>query len=207
MEMSEEKLLKEAVVLCLDNAEQYHKDAEILVAFRSYGHALALTVLGEEELAKAIIYYLWSEDLLPEHFISYLEKKQYGHIDEQAWAKGLTISYEIIELGEHIREAIEKRERIRTQDFISLPRLFDKKSNVLKFKTLQKNKERGFYVDFNTEKMKFLSPSSLKKDMVERYLSETKNRFEFLKPFLSLSLTPSEKKIIKAQLKDLLDLQ
>ena len=110
--MSEEKLLKEAVKLCLDNAEQYHKDAEILVALRSYGHALALTVLGEEELSKAIIYYLRSEGLLPENFRLHLDKKQYGYLDEQAWAKGLTISYKIVELGESIRKSIEKSVRI-----------------------------------------------------------------------------------------------
>jgi AbiV family abortive infection protein len=36
----------------LENAEQYLKDAEILIAFRSYGHAYGLVVLGEEEFGK-----------------------------------------------------------------------------------------------------------------------------------------------------------
>lgn len=46
------KLLKEAVKLCLDNAEQFIKAGELLINNRSYGHAFALAVLGEEEADK-----------------------------------------------------------------------------------------------------------------------------------------------------------
>lgn len=59
----EEKLLRKIALLSLTNAEQYVKDAEFLVRKRSYGHAFALAVLGEEELAKAVMYYLCAEGI------------------------------------------------------------------------------------------------------------------------------------------------
>jgi AbiV family abortive infection protein len=40
------------------------KDAEILHKFKSNRHALALTVLSDVELGKAVIYHLWSKGLI-----------------------------------------------------------------------------------------------------------------------------------------------
>ncbi|MGB7533259.1 MAG: AbiV family abortive infection protein [Halobacteriota archaeon] len=46
--------LKDAVELCLENAEQYIKDAELLIGSSSFGHAYAFGVLAYEELGKAV---------------------------------------------------------------------------------------------------------------------------------------------------------
>jgi len=49
------KELENGVNLCLDNAEQYIKDAELLRKNSSFGHAYALGVLAYEELGKAVM--------------------------------------------------------------------------------------------------------------------------------------------------------
>jgi AbiV family abortive infection protein len=46
--------LKDAVELCLENAEQYIRDAELLIESSSFGHAYAFGVLAYEELGKAV---------------------------------------------------------------------------------------------------------------------------------------------------------
>lgn len=71
-----------------------------------------------------------------------------------------------------------------------------------RFATLQEDKNKGLYVDFDFEKKELTSPKSLKKDEVEKYLSQVKSRFEFVKPLLTMSFTPSEKKLAKAQLRE-----
>lgn len=43
---------------CLENVNQYVKDAIILKDRRSYGHAFALAVIGQEELSKSLVYFL-----------------------------------------------------------------------------------------------------------------------------------------------------
>ena len=58
--------LSEASKSCLANAKQYVKDAELLFSTNSYGHALALTVLCDIELGKAVIYHLCSKKLITE---------------------------------------------------------------------------------------------------------------------------------------------
>lgn len=46
--------LKDAVELCLGNAEQYIKDAEMLIESSSFGHAYAFGILAYEEMGKAV---------------------------------------------------------------------------------------------------------------------------------------------------------
>jgi AbiV family abortive infection protein len=54
----------QACQLCIDNAEQYLKDAKVLKDIESYGHSLALATLGIEELSKAHLYHLVSQDVI-----------------------------------------------------------------------------------------------------------------------------------------------
>jgi len=43
---------------CLENADQYAKDATTLKESGSYGHALALAMIGQEEASKALFYFI-----------------------------------------------------------------------------------------------------------------------------------------------------
>ena len=74
--------LSEASKLCLDNAKQYVSDAGLLFSAKSYGHALALTILSDIELGKAVMYHLCSkgmvtEDILPPTFLPNFIEKDY----------------------------------------------------------------------------------------------------------------------------------
>ena len=211
-----EKLLKEAAKLCLDNVEQYHKDAELLVKSKSYGHAFALAVLSEEELVKALMYHMFSAGILPRHYELYLRKRLDSHLYKQAMAFGRTISNRLVELFHSIRKSVgrqadngfEKRGITPKQMFEKMtPELVGKIRNDLeRFSTLQDDKEKAMYVDFDFDRKELSSPNSLKKEEVEEYLHQAKSRFDFLKPFLSISFTPSEKKVAEAQLREFVKL-
>lgn len=206
-ERTSEKILEEAVQLCFDNAEQFIKDAEVLVDNRSYGHAFALVVLGEEETVKAMMYSLFSEGLLPEHYELYLKKRLDSHLHKQAWAGALTFAYRMIGLAQSLWKSSREQEgsttRRKFEEMTSELKVITK-GDLERFKTLQEDKEKGLYVDLDFERKELSSPKSLGKDEVERYLSQAKLRFEFAKSTVrSIShLSPSEKEIGKAQIKE-----
>jgi len=52
----QEVFLRKVAKESMRNAEQFIDDAEALLRKKSYGHAFALAVLGEEEMAKGIMY-------------------------------------------------------------------------------------------------------------------------------------------------------
>lgn len=210
-----EKRLKEAVILCLENAEQYYQDAEILVAIRSYGHAFALTVLGEEEFGKAMIYYLFSQnlfpkDLLSEPFKSYLKKGQYGTLGKQYLAMGYALISGLDELVKDIVESIEMtRTRKKLETTIrgqNASKLAEKiRIGLDQFQKLQNKKESGLFVDFDVMN-EISSPNLFKKSEVKEYLHQAKNRLELYKPFITLSLTPSQKSIVITHLKKIMNI-
>lgn len=199
------KLLKEAVQLCLDNVEQYIKDAQLLVENGSYGHAFALTVLGEEELSKAYIYYTCSEGLLPENFVKRVGRTRESHIRKQAIVATLTMTYKIVELMKGIVKSsweqaggdLEKRGKIARKKLkATVENLRKNKDNFYKFlerfATLEEDKEMGLYVDVNIAQGVLSSPKSLEKDKVEKHLAQVKKLFEFTRPLLMLTIPPSE---------------
>ena len=81
--MSQNLYLK-ARSACVENVEQYIKDAKKLIEIESYGHAYALLIIGQEELGKAFAYHtigtpkISSDDL--EHYIKMHTKKTQAHI-------------------------------------------------------------------------------------------------------------------------------
>jgi len=115
-----QRLLEEAVESCSENAEQYLKDAEILIAFRSYGHAYGLVVLAEEEFGNAVIYHLCSIGLLPAHLSpeplsSYIKNGMYEELAKQTWTMGLAISSSIDMLIDSTEKSLEIHARTRAQ--------------------------------------------------------------------------------------------
>ena len=49
----------------LDNAKLWIKDAEILMVNSSFGHAYSLLVIADEEVSKANVCWLVSENMIP----------------------------------------------------------------------------------------------------------------------------------------------
>jgi AbiV family abortive infection protein len=48
----------DCIYLAIENAEQYLKDSRYLVKKKSYGHATSLAILGQEECAKSLRYFI-----------------------------------------------------------------------------------------------------------------------------------------------------
>lgn len=215
------KILREAVKECLDNVEQFIKDADVLIINSSYGHAFALTVLAEEELVKAFICHICAEGILPLSYELWWRKRFTNHLIKQACAFGLALSCRLVELVQSIRKLIEEQvgEDFEKRRYLARQKLKEFGDNIRKqaiskrgemyqfvqqFKTLQRDKEKGFYVDINFEDETLSSPKSVKKDEVVSYLNQVKSRLEFVKPFFVWSLTPTEKKLARAQLREAL---
>lgn len=223
IEMTEESIpqrfLRKAVQACLDNVEQYIKDAQLLVENGSYGHGFAFAVLGEEELSKAWIYHMCSEGLLSISFIKKVGKTRHSHIRKQVMAGTLALTYKFIEFFKGIVESSweEGGEDVRKRFEIARKELKEKTDDIRKNKekyrhrffqsferiaTLEEDKERGLYVDVKVEEGVLSSPKSLEKDMVEKHLAHVKDTFEFLKPLLMLTLPPSERERAKVMIKE-----
>ena len=184
-----ERVLKDAVELCVNNAERFINDAILLLDNGSYGHAFALAVLAEEEFAKGCAYYASSEGILPKDFLKEVGRTRDSHIMKLAIGLGIMRAH----------EQIVMKKTVGDMNFEKLAE---------RVKALQKNKERGLYVDVDLEKEVLSSPDSLKKGEVEKYLSELKVVFEAAKPYLALPLllTQSQRKLVKAFMEKLVSL-
>jgi AbiV family abortive infection protein len=168
-----EKLLRKIALLSLTNSEQYVKDAEFLVKKRSYGHAFALAVFGEEELAKAVMYYLCAEGIFG--IDGKWRKNSLRHVGKQRFAFGIAFLYEIILTVEEAMDFAQKKAKRNAARF---KQIFEKKiaeilqkeqklfaskhgdiyEHLKPFEELQKKRERTMYVEANFQKMKVTSP-------------------------------------------------
>lgn len=103
--MNKQELLTQASDSCLENATKLIKDADLLFAFKSYGSALALVTIGNEEVGKAVIYKLLSygfitEESLPNNFRQYLDEENYQALASQSCWMGLALASCAQEFGE-----------------------------------------------------------------------------------------------------------
>lgn len=204
-----EKLLKEAVQLCLDNVEQYIKDAQLLVENGSHGHAFALAVLSEEELSKAFIYYMCSEELLPNDLVKRVGRTRGSHMRKQGIALTLILVSKVSEIMQSIvkssleqaGENTEKRKQIAYKKLKEIMDNMKKHKDIFDFleqdPTFQEDKEKGLYVDVNIEQGILTSPKSLEKDKAEKQLAQIKKIFELTKPLLKLTFPSSAKEYLK----------
>jgi AbiV family abortive infection protein len=209
---NKERLLKKAVQSCVNNVEQYFKDAHLLLENGSYGHAFAFTVLGEEELSKAYIYNECSEGFLPEDIVAKMGKGSRSHMRKQLLAATLVPSFGIVKFFQELADTCaEGAKGDRSKYFQALNReLKDKEKIEERFTRMmqlikrmaasEEDKQNGLYVDVKLEEGVLKSPESLKKQTVEERLAQAEELFQFMRPFLMLTLTSSERQYVKAQL-------
>ena len=219
MEIDDIPFLRAAIKSSLENSEQLHRDAEVLCATKSYCHAYALALMSEEEFGRAVIYHLISENLfvgefLPKKLKSYLIDGQYEELAKQASTMGLVIVTNIEEMIAHMMKVSYNHSQSRLKNNSKMSEnnndqnLRDTEFNFInkirieyaKFNTLHCAKERNFYVTFDFKNRKISTPDSVGKKEIEKYLVETKNRFESYKPFFSIKLTTSVEKRVKNQI-------
>jgi AbiV family abortive infection protein len=207
-----EKLLKQAVQACLGNVEQYFKDAHLLVENGSYGRAFAFTVLGEEELSKAYVYYECSEGLFPETVVKKMGKNRGSHVRKQLLAATLVASFGFVSLFHEVSATSREEAKRDVKKYVQTiqRKLKDGKEiekrwsrmlqTIKSMATSEEDKENGLYVDAKLEEGILKSPKTLEKQVVEERLSQAEELFQFISPFFKLTLTPAERQIAKAQL-------
>ncbi len=196
----------------MKNAKQYINDAELLYTFKSYGHALALTILSDIEIGKAVVYHLWAKDLiteenLPSAYLSCLRKKQYGLFASKTWWIGLVIASNIDELVQSLIEISENAGNVSMGSEFSpvaqkqINELLEKmnKEND-KLIQLEDYKQKGFFVNFDSQLI-ISSPDTCEKALVKERIHIAKQRILRGEPFLSLPFNETSKRIAQTFLK------
>lgn len=214
--MCELPLLSEASKYCLDNAKQYVKDARILYSTKSYGHALALTVLSDIELGKSVIYHLCAkgmvtEDVLPIQFQPHIKEENYDSLASETWWVGLVLASNVEDLVPNIFTFCDYSGKISTdRNWSELSNEVKKQMERLIEKMRPENKRinelmefacKGFFVKLKENEEKIGSPSDVDKSIVKARLEKVEERIENGEPFLLLSFSKIQKKIAQGLLK------
>ena len=207
--MSEkEKFLRKVAVLCLENAERYVKDAEILIKKRSYGHGFALAVFAEEELAKAVMYRLCAEGVFGME--GKWRRDTLKHERKQEFAFGMAFMYEQILM---IEDAIEFAKRKAKGDALKFNQFFENRiAEILReeqklfaskrgeayehlrhFEELQRKREKAMYVEVDLQGETTSCPTDFKKSEAKQYLSHVEERVDALKDEIKGKMKPQDK--------------
>jgi AbiV family abortive infection protein len=212
--LTEVGILEKGVLLCLQNAKQYIKDADILFSFKSYRHSLALTILSDVELGKAVIYHLLSKDLiaqdtLPSHYQSYFREKQYGLLASETWWVGLLIASNVeylvqnlLDISEEAGKAAENGGELSAFTQRMITELVEKMNGEnSKLNELEEYMRKGLFADLNPHEAKFTAPATVEKTLVKERISRAKQCIKIGQPFLSLSLTEAPRTIAEQLLR------
>jgi AbiV family abortive infection protein len=215
--MSEkEKFLRKVAVLCLKNAERYIKDAEILIKKRSSGHAFALAVFAEEELAKAVMYHLCAEGIFGVE--GKWRKDTLKHERKQQFAFGIAFVYEMYLV---IEEAVEFAERKAKKDAAKFMQIFEKRvaeilqreqelfaskhgeayQHLKHFEELQKKREKAMYVEVDLQRDEVTCPKDFKKSEAKQYIFHVDERIEALKDEIKEKVKFRDKQVAMSLIK------
>jgi len=192
------------------NAEQFVKDAETLLKKRSYAHAFALAVLGEEELAKAVMYSLAANEIM--RIEGKWRSKLIKHAVKQTIALGIAQIYELILIAEDAAINAKKKAKGDVRKFRELfeeelkklikeeQEMFARKrgevfEHLEHFEKLQKKREEAMYVEANLEKERISSPRNFKKSTAKSYVFHVRERLDALRYEIGRTMTDSDRKI------------
>jgi AbiV family abortive infection protein len=206
--LKESGILEKGSFLHLKNAKQYIKDADLLFSFKSYRHALALTILSDVELGKAVVYHLLlkdviGEDTLPRRYKSYLQKGQYELLMSETWFVGLLIASNVEYLVQALLDISDEAGKITANGgdpsacvqrmmVEIIQKMNGEKKNL---KKMEEEKKKAFIIDLNLQEADFSEMSVDEKTLIRERISEAKFRIKIGQPFLSLSLTGASRKI------------
>jgi hypothetical protein len=201
------ELLKKVSRLCLQNASQLLKDADLLFAFKSYGSALALVTIGNEEFGKAVIYKMFAEGFiddqsLPINFHECLKKGNFQELASQSCWMGLALASCLEEFGESIYSIFANAENINleltgkpssneTKNIIALIDNLGK--HIIKFQNYYQNKNDGLHVFLDYVDEKANSPLEIDKSEVNKIITKSRERFSFVEPFFEINLSKTQK--------------
>lgn len=218
------KELENCTNLSLENAEQYIKDAELLIERSSFGHAYGFAILAYEELGRVLICVFGilgccftNKDMITPT-IKQWNKTFKNHVTKQMIMRIIDELHEAVYQLFYRKFGIKESElkRLDVKDVQELIKKFiQSPGDVIKLikstfsswekfkkdlddllkergvdkvikefpleKPLEKEKWRGLYVDYKDEK--FISPKTVGKDEVMRYLADVNRSFERMREF------------------------
>jgi len=191
-------LFREGINLSLENAEQWIKDAKLLMDNSSYGHSYSLLVFADEEIAKAYICWLVAEDMIPSDskFVQDIFSK---HRTKHETLVGIYLGAMLkrdISKGQITIEEILKESPALTIE--KLEKTLEEMERLLDFTEMMRQK--GIYVDEKEGKM--VSPKSIGKEECEELLQGVEHRFDYVKRLIG-EITLSEKHSLKQFFKSL----
>ncbi|MEM3566112.1 MAG: AbiV family abortive infection protein [Candidatus Bathyarchaeia archaeon] len=176
---STNSIYKKVYVESLRNAEQYAKDAEKLIDQKSYGHALAFCILGEEELIKSLLFLTALHNIIPKEDMNALLKEisrsKRAHLIKLllSWALSVTT---IDQLKQFIAKKSEFEDQIRE--------LIRKGKGFPEIQKKQQMKLQGLYVDIKNGKV--TSPFEITEELSIKSLSTLKKSIQEVKKYAEI---------------------
>lgn len=187
-----EEFYKQIAVECYKNSLQFLVDAELLLKNNSTGHAYALAILGLEEFAKSLValfviggYYKTNSKEVKDAFT----KHSFKHFVAAGIFSSNLFSKEVWKdkMGNLV---IDKRK---------IPNLSKTSVQILEeFMELDKDKQKGFYVDVDFNSESIFTPKNIDKAKVDIMLTGFLNYINELGSLLIENLDiPSVMMIVK----------
>jgi AbiV family abortive infection protein len=175
----------------LKNAEQYAKDAEVLIKLKSYGHALAFCILGEEEIVKSMTFFLASHNIISKKDAIILQVMQ-GHIPQSSAPRARTVhliklllSWAIsrassVTTVNQLKQFATRRIEFETQ----LRELITEGKGFPEAEEKQRLKLKGLYVDIKGGKV--ISPLGIKEQDSMQALSNLRKLIQDFKKYAEI---------------------
>jgi AbiV family abortive infection protein len=191
--------LKSCAEHALRNAYQYIGDAKVLIRKESYGHAYALLVLSVEEIVKALACKERLEGRLDgselkDFFIKHMVKQKFVFRKLIEEVNPLTIMFYRPFLSNEAKSLIQRKQKevkpingvFNYSEIIKpeIEEILKQKDNILReiskmHEIMQKRKEIGLYVDFDSEN-KVISPAIIDKRETERLFEYTDSLYSIV---------------------------
>jgi len=170
-------LFSRATELSLKNAEQWIKDAKLLIENLSFGHASALLRFSCEEIAKAYVCWFTSEKMWP------IENKVVRDIFRDHLVKNevmLGLLFTAMWISKHnLQELTERRFEPSDEDIIEA---YEEWEDIVV--STEKMRQKAIYVDVNVEKEEVETPLTISEKEVRSILTVTEVFLKMVKYYV-----------------------
>lgn len=186
------KILSQMSKQAFQNGVDFHNDALLIYnENKSYGHAFGLLILAEEEFAKAWYLHVVHEKIRNNlmYFSDQEEAPKLSDIISNHKAKQIALEILAKMTAVFMKKSdIPPRETVSDEEaFQVIKELFeeidDPKDEELKkffkkierdYRAMQRNREEGFYVDFNPRSKNIIGPHKVTKNECEKQIVKTR---------------------------------
>jgi len=145
-------LYAQATKLSLENAEQWIKDAKLLIKNSSFGHASALLRFACEETAKAYVCWLTSEKILPIDN-TVVEDVFWNHTVKNEVILGVLLLVHWINENPKWKEMKYEDFELSKEQIIELSKQFE-----AMLKSTNRMRQKAMYIDVNAETKEITNP-------------------------------------------------